>query len=124
MPNVEEQVFSDETVPILCILQWKPLYTYFRNFFINEQDGQVPFSNKTLKSYSDISNNRTGTAIYFLKKILPIRSYQRLVRFLNFGFQNFENFDDFEEPRFWKDTVNIIDKLPILIGVMPIELDL
>ena len=26
-------------------------------------------------TYSDISNNRTGTAIYFHTKILPIRSY-------------------------------------------------
>ena len=26
-------------------------------------------------AYSDVSNNRTGTAIYFQRKILPIRSY-------------------------------------------------
>ena len=54
---------------------------------------------------SDLSNNRTGAAIDFQKKILPIRCYQRFCTLIDFEFQNYENFDNFEEPRFWKYTV-------------------
>ena len=53
----------------------------FSNLSKSGQENYVAMSSKRptpsfgLTRYSDISNNRRGTAIYFQKRILPIRSY-------------------------------------------------
>ena len=48
-------------------------------YFINYQCTEAKdWHTHSGRSYSDLSNNRTGTAIYFQKIILPIRPYQRM----------------------------------------------
>ena len=55
------------------------IFLFFTNdFSILEMKSLVGYHNTSL-TYSDVSNNRIGTAIYFQKIILPICSYQRHV---------------------------------------------
>ena len=52
---------------------WDVAGTY--HDLILKRFGPLHHSDVTFIQYSDISNNRTGTAIYFQRKILPLRSY-------------------------------------------------
>ena len=73
----------------LCTLRCEPIYALCLRLLTyvllselkcrirGDQESTVVVAKKT--TYSDVSNNHTGTAIYFQKIILPIRSYQRHV---------------------------------------------
>ena len=64
------------------------------------------------RAYSDVSNNRTGTAIYCQKIFLPIRSYYRHV------FRRLRNIFNLYAYSFWKNShpVRILKTVGLLEG--------